>query len=513
MTRTDNAIRNAKYVLFAQALSLVFSFITRRFYVEFLSAEYLGLNGLFSNILTVLSLAELGIGTSVTFSLYKPIAERDEVKTAALMRFFGRAYTVIGTVVLAVGLLLVPFLRFFVDDIEAVLDAVPRFYLIYALYVIRSACSYFFTYKRTLLVADQKRYVSSLVAICSSIALFVAECTSIYFTRDYVLFMVLSIVIVLADNIAVSIVADRMYPFLRKNKNTALDPDDKAVIKTNIEASFLHNIGGVIVNGTDNIIISRFVGFLKEGIYSNYHLICAAVDSLIRPVFQSITPSFGDLGVSGDDKHKTAVFHNIFFAASWIYGFCSIAIFILAEPFITLWLGDGFELESSAVLILACNFYVTGMRRPGMLAREAMGLLRYDKWKSIIEAAINLVVSIALARPLGVTGVLIGTLASSLLTCFWIEPLVLYRYGLRENVGKYFVRYGTYTAVSAVAFAISYFVCSAVTIAGIFGFSIKTVVCCVVPSAIYTLVYFRTNEMKSYISLIKLKMFAKKEAK
>ena len=502
LTRTEKTLRNARYGVACQLVVLLTGFVSRRVIISYLAAEYLSVGGLFSNIMTVLSLAELGVGAAITYSLYKPLSEGDEGKICSLMRLFRRAYTVIGLSVLALGCAILPLLRFFVDDIDAALSAVPDFYIIYVLYVVNSSVSYFLAYKRTLLIADQRRYVTSITSSVSQIVLCAAAFLLLGFTKNYVLFMAATVFVTAIENVIISIIARRVYPYLNYKNTQPLEDSEKSTIKTNVKAALMHNIGGVLVNGTDNIIISRFVSFLAEGLYTNFHLISAAADSLLRPVFQSATASFGDLSVEADNEKKTVVFHRMFFAGAWLYGLCAICIANLSLPTVTLWLGEEFGIDTFSIMLVALNFYLVGMRRPGMSAREAMGLLRYDRWKSIIEAVLNIILSVILAKNLGIAGVLLGTTISSLSTCFWIEPLVLFRHGLGHGLGKYFARYGIYSLVTGAAFAATYLICDAISVGGIGGLLIKGLVCLTVTNLLYVIAYFKFDEFKYFYKLL-----------
>ena len=505
MTRTEKTMRNVRASLFCQVLTLITAFIVRRLIVSFTSTAYLSLGGLFSNIMTVLSLAELGVGTSITFSLYRPIHDGDEEKVGALMRLFRKAYTVIGVAVIALGAAILPLLRFLVDDFDAVRAEIPHFYLIYALYVVNAGISYFLSYTRTLIIADQKKYITSVVSAGAQIALLLGSWALFYATGNYVLFMALTVTVTFGENVILSVIAYKKYPALKNGKGSLSD-EDKATIKTNVSASVLHNIGGVLVNGTDNIIIARFVGFIVEGVYASYHLIAAAVDSLIRPIFQSATASFGDLAVEDGGDRRLKVFNRMYFAGAWLYGTCAVCIACLSRIFVSLWLGDGFEIDDASVMLIALNFYLLGMRRPVLSARDAMGLLRYDRWKSIAEAGINVVLSILLAFAMGLSGVLLGTTVSCLLTCFWVEPLMLYRHGFSAGVGQYFARYSFYAFATGAAFAASYFSCRAIPLYGAAGFFIKAAICIAVCFAVYVVAFIKTEEFAYFYNLIKSKL-------
>ena len=498
MTRTQKTMRNVRLSLLCQFVVLLTSVITRRFISDYTSVEYLSAGGLFSNIMTVLSLAELGIGTSITFSLYKPISDGDESKICALMRLFKKAYTVIGIAVAALGAALIPALHLFVDDFDAVIAAIPNFYLIYGLYVVNAAASYIAAYKRILIIADQKKYISSAVTAITKTLLCAASCAVLALTQNYVIFMICTVAATVGDNIAVAIIANKNYRYLKEKGDDTLSDDDKKTIKTNVSASMMHNVGGVLVNGTDNIIISRFVSFITEGIYTNYHLLSAAVDSVLAPIFQSATASFGDLSVNADGDRRREVYNRMFFAGAWLYGLCAICLFVLAKPFVLIWLGEGFEIDGLSVFLVSLNFYLLGMRRPGLVARDAMGLMRHDRWKSIAEAAINIVLSIVLAKYMGLSGVLLGTTLSSLLTCTWVEPYMLYKHGFKSGVGGFFLRYAAYTAVTAVAFASTALLCGLITFGGVGGLAVKLLIALTLPNAVYLAAYFKTDEFKYF---------------
>ncbi|MBQ0126143.1 MAG: teichoic acid transporter, partial [Clostridiales bacterium] len=340
MTRTQSTLRNAKLSVACQIITLLTSFVARAFVARFLISEYyLSLSGLFSNVLTVISLAELGVGAAVSFSLYKPLSENDETKVRALMRFFRRAYTIIGIAVFSLGIALTPVLNFLINDFDDVKSAIPEFYLIYVLYVANSAVSYFFSYKKTLIIADQKKYLFSFIAAASSILLCASRCVAIAFFQNYVLYMALAVAFTVAENVVISGCANKLYPYLKNKEKCKLSGEDLSVIKTNMGASVMHSIGGVAVNGTDNILISKIVGFISEGIYTNYHMITAALDGIIGITLESSTPSFGNLCASDDSEHKITVFNRMFFASSWLYGFSAICFYILVNPFISLWIG------------------------------------------------------------------------------------------------------------------------------------------------------------------------------
>ena len=497
MSRTSNTIRNMKFALAGQIMGILISLVSRKVFVMFLSAEYLGLNGLFSNILSMLALAELGVGIAIVYSLYKPIAEENFSEIKSIMRLYRTVYTTVGVFILVAGCALTPFLQFFIRD----MPDIPNIRLIYLIYVINSATSYFFTYKRSLIIANQKWHIVTTYHYGLFFILNVAQMVVLWLTSNFIFYLLLQAAITLLENILLSRKANRLYPFLRETNVPPLPCEIKAEIKRNVFAMVFHKVGGVIVFSTDNILISKLVGLTAVGIYSNYMMIRQALNIVTGLVFQSVSASFGNLNAQNSNKRTLEIFHIINFAGAWIFGFCSTCLIVLINPFISLWLSNGYLFSTSIVLWFSLAFYVSGMRTACLTIREVMGLFWYDRYKPMFEVSINLIASVILGRKFGVAGILAGTVISTMTTCFWVEPLVLYRHGLHAPVRTFFVRYGIYTLITVLAGAVTIVLCKFTPPSGIMGFGAKLAVCAVVPNAIFTACYFRTSEFKHLLSI------------
>ena len=296
--RTAKAIKNVKISILTYIVIIILQFANRSIFVGLLSDEYLGLNGLFSNVLQFLALAELGIGSAMSYALYRPLNDNDVPLLKSYMKFYQKAYFIIGIVVLVMGLALTPFLSFFIKDMPENMPLLPVYYI---LYVVNSAASYFYTYKRTILVCDQKQYISSITTSVKTILTAVLQIVVLLITHDFLFYLVVMIVCTVAENIVVSRIADRQYPFLREKEVEPLAKDRVHDLTKNVSAMFLHKIGTVIVTSTDNLIISKFVSLSMSGLYSNYTMVTNALNSLLNQVFTSVTASVGNL-VANDDK-------------------------------------------------------------------------------------------------------------------------------------------------------------------------------------------------------------------
>lgn len=497
MSRTSNTIRNMKFAVLGQILGILFAFFARRVFVLFFSSEYLGLNGLFSNILSILSLAELGIGTAIVYNLYCPIAENNISKIKSLMLLYKRTYFAIGAAVFVSGCAITPFIQLLISEIPNI----PYIRVIYLLYVCNSAASYFFTYKRSLIIANQQGYITSIYRYGLFIILNFAQIITLILTRNFLFYLSLQVAFTLLENIMLSRKANRMYPYLLEKDISPLQPAVKAEIKKNVFAMMFHKIGGVIVMGTDSILISKLVGLTEVGLYSNYILIRQAVNTIIGLLFQSASASFGNLSVLESDEHKLDVFQNINFAGAWIFGFSSICLIALYNPFISFWLGDVYLFPMSTVFWIVAVFYITGMRAASLTARDVMGVFWHDRYKPLFESSINLLASYILGTRMGVSGILIGTVFSTMATCFWVEPFVLYKHGFHAPVHTYFTRYGIYTSVTVAAGTITVFLCGLVMTSGFVGFCVKLGICLIAPNMFFLACYHRTKEFMFFRGL------------
>ena len=509
MSRKKNSIRNLTVAIICQAIGLVISFISRIIFLKVLGNEYLGLNGLFTNILSILSLAELGIGEAIIFGLYKPLANRDNNKCMMYMQFYRKVYTIVGIVILFAGLAITPFLNVFIKDMPDI-GNIP---FIYNLFVINSSVSYFFSYKRNLIIADQKKYIATIYRYVFFFLLNTSQIIYLLIKKDFIGFLALQIVYTLIENLAISKKANKMYPYLMKKERIPLDYESKESIIKNTKALLMHKIGGTAVTATDNIILSSFVSVSAVGIYSNYFLITNALNIITSQIYTSITASVGNLVATNDEEKQLNIFNKIDFLCFWIQCFISCCLLSLFNPFITVWLGSNYLFSFEIVLVIVINFYIFGMRKSVITFKEASGLFTMDRWKSIIEGIINLVVSIILVKKIGIIGVFLGTFISSILTCVWIEPYVLYKYGFNKSPIIYFKKYLLNFLIFIIICGFNYILCNIINPSNLLlGFIIKLIISIIIPNIILITIFHKSENYKYFektILIIIKKVFCK----
>ena len=498
--RTFNSLRNVKVSVICQCLGIIISFLLRRVFVSTLSSEYLGVHGTFTSILSMLSLAELGVGSAISYSLYKPIAENNRDQICALMQLYRKVYFVIGCIVFLLGGVLTPLLQFIVRD----LPELPYIRLIFFLFVVNSASSYFFTYKQSLITATQNKYIVSLYHYGLNALMYLVQAFFLLISKNYILYLVTEFVFVFIRNVLLAKKADKLFPEYVKKTSAALEKDTRKSIIRNTKAMMAHRLGGVVVLGTDNLLISYFVGFISTGLYSNYRMVTSGLGAVLNTVFHSLTASVGNLGATEDHTHALLVFRRVDFAARWLFGFSAICLAVLFNPFIELWVGREYLFDEKIVLVIAINYYLSGMRQSVLTFRDAYGLYWYDRWKPVAEIIINLTSSILLARVYGVLGILLGTLISTLLTCFWMEPYVLYKYALKAPIRNYFLSYLIGVVITITAGALVWWICGLLPNGGWALWLLKCAVCVALSNLLFAIAFHKNPMFSYFLNLLKL---------
>ena len=497
--RTENSIRNLIAAFAGQIFGMIISFISRMIFVKILGSEFLGIDGLFTNILTILSLAELGVGSAMTFSLYKPIAENNIEKIKSLMHTYKITYRIIGCVVIILGICILPFYKNLIDKVPNI----DNLNIIFLLFVLNTAISYFYSYKKSLIVCDQKKYITTIVKYTCYFILNIIQIIILLTTRNYVLFLICQIVFTFIENVINSVKANEIYPYLKDKDIKKLDPAEKSEIKKNVYAMVFHKVGTVIVNSTDNIIISKYIGLVQVGLYSNYYMVTNALILITNQFFDAIVASVGNLGTTKDVKKLKEIFNNTFLLNYWIFALLATTMAVVFNDFITIWVGNHYVFDIYVVYAIIVAFFLRGIRKSCITFRDALGIFWYDRYKPVFECIINLVVSIVLAQKIGALGVFIGTVVSTVTTSLWVEPFVLYKYGFKQNVFDYFKRMFIYFFTGIISFIIMNYICSFINDISIISLLLKLIVCVGIFNIIFIICFFKTKEFKFYLDLIK----------
>lgn len=431
-SRTKNSLLNMGASIGYQLLNLVLSFVSRTVFLQVLGVGYLGINGLFSDVLSMLNMAELGFGTAMTYSMYKPLAEKDYDTLAGLTQFYKKVYRIIALTIAVIGVALVPFLPHLIN-LE---QDIPHVELYYLLFLAGNVASYFVVAKTTVLYADQKNHILIKYSAYWHVAQIITMLAVLWLTKNYTLYLLTQVFFVYGQNIHKSRVADKYYPYLCK-KVTLPKEKTKGIFK-DVGSAFLYKIANVLITATDNTLISVLVSTEMVGYYSNYGILIGKVAGISGTVFTSLTASLGNLIAQEDPKQRYRVFQIMQTLSLILSTFCVTCLLLLEDDFIRIWLGKEYKLDFLTLVAAVVNFYFYLSLTPITTFREAAGLFRRIKYIMLWTAILNILFSITFGLWLGLSGILLATSLSKLLTCFWYEPKILFQEYFQKPCRLYF---------------------------------------------------------------------------
>lgn len=508
-SKTINSIRNTFTGVFFKLVNMLFPFAIRTIILYKLGVEYLGLNTLFSSVLQVLSLSELGFGTAVAFSMYKPIAENDVDKICALLKLLKRVYSVIGLITLAVGLTLVPFLP---NLIEGEIPADVSLYALYFIYLGNAVLSYFlFAYKGILLNANQRMDVENVISVIVNLAMYVLQIVVLFLFKNYYVYIIFLPLSTLAINLFRSRRVKKMYPdFTCRGE---VEKGQRKEIYKNIGALMGHKLSGVVIFPISNIIISAFLGLEELATFGNYFYVVNALWGIIAIFFSAITASVGNSMIvdSVDKNYKD--FNVLTFVNVWLMGFMAITLLCLFQDFIVLWVGEEYLYSLEVMVLFVFYFYLWRFKDILCTYKDAAGMWKDDFLKPYFVTIISLVLTLILVPRIGVVGALLsGIVGFFVISMPWETRIVFKKYFKRKPT-KYYFRMIIYTFVLVLVGTFTYFVCSFIPTGGVLNFLLKAVVCVALSNLIILLFSFWTPEFKTvYSKAINLLFKKKKQA-
>jgi len=495
--RVKNTLRNGFVGLLSQLIILITGFILRAIFINTLGQEILGLNGLFLDILSILSVTELGIGSAITYSLYKPIFEEDYNTISALMRLYRKSYQLIGTIIFLISLIIIPFIQIFIKDYTLDINYIR---LIFVLFAANTTLSYFLGYSRIILFAKQRNYIVLGIDFVFKIGLTITQVIVLIYTKNFLFYLIMNICFTLITNLIIRYIVQKDYPYL-KNNSTELDPKVKADIFKNIKFLSISSIISVGVLGTDRIIISSLIGITTLGIYSNYALIIQQVQLLFISLLNGVVASIGNLLAEGNKTKIQEIFKVYNFAYFLIASFTSVALYALLTPFITkIWLNSDYGIASILVTSIVFNSYLHFMRQPVWQIQTTAGIFKHYIPFSIIEFVLNLVISIYGALYWGIIGVFIGTSVAYVIS--WVgQAFILNKHVIGDSIIKFYITQIGYMVITIIELIVSLYLISYVqTNISILDFFLQGLTIFVITSSFNVLIYYRSNEFK-YLKL------------
>ncbi len=503
MSRVDKTKKNLKFGYLGMLATLSLRFISRTVFIHTLGMTYLGVNGLYSNILSVLSFAELGIGTAMNYSLYKPVAHNETERIKSLMYLYRQAYRWIALIIASLGLSVLPFLNIVVKEPGIITSRELKIY--YLIFLFNTVSSYLMSYKYSLVNAEQKNYVQTNIQTATTVIVIIAQLIVLFVFRNFLVYLLTASVIGLLQKIIVNNYLNRRYPYLLDPNITKLTDEDVRPIKKNIGGLVMHKVADISVHQTDNIIISAALNVTSVGLVGNYMMLIGSIQGILSVFFSSAVSSFGNLVATSNKDKQFTVYKVYNFIDFWAYGFTSIAFLCLLQPFITLWIGSDKLIDDLSLILICTNFYFMGQRISFLNFKTAHGIFYDDKYVVFGVAIINLAFSITLVRIMGLPGIYIGTVVSGLYQSIR-RPMIAYHRITGDRTINYFIVFTKYfLSVLAPGFVLYWFRLHFLQDITLIKFMLMIPPVILIPNLWFLLLYYRTDEFKYIRNLLKRK--------
>lgn len=497
--RTRNATRNIYFGIIQRVYQLIVPFAMRTAMIYWLGVEFLGLDGLFTSVLQVLNLAELGVGSAMIYSMYKPVAEDDRNKISALMKLYKIYYRIIGVVVLAFGLILCPFIP------QLISGSIPDGLNIYALYLINlcaTVLSYWlFAYKNSLLQAYQRNDVVSKVTMAVNTIRYVIQFVVLFLFHNYYFYLIITLASQIGINISTAIIANKMFPGL--NPKGDIPTEEKKVINHRIKDLFTSKIGAVIVNSVDTLVISAFLGLTVLAIYQNYYYIVTALLSIINILIFSCTAGIGNSIIVETKKKTFSDFQTFTFLIVCVAIVSTSCLISLYQPFMKLWVGTSLMLSFQAVICFGAYFFIIQINTLLNAYKDAAGIWHEDRFRPLATAFANLAMNLIMVQFWGIYGILLSTILSMILVGMpWLVYNLFTTLFDKKDMRCYVTKLLHYSAIAILSGAVSYFIGTMLPFCGILLMIVRAVICCIVSSMFIIMAFRKTEEYKKAVVLV-----------
>lgn len=500
-SRVKNSLRNSSVNVIAELINNLINFGIRTIFIYYLSVDYLGLNSLFNNILDFLNLAELGFGTAITYNLYKPVAEDNKERIKSLVKLYKVIYRIIGLVVLVLGISIIPFMGYIVTDSTGINENIV---LLYVLYLAQIVGSYLYGYKRNVFLVYQQDYLNKIIDFVFNIVKAIIQIAILVLTQDYVLYLLTFIITTVLSNVMIAIMANHKYPFLKDKDVKNISREELKEIFNNVKSLVVYKIGKVVQNGTDNILLTIFVGLRAVGIYSNYNTVILAVNKVLWALLTGLKGSIGNLNALESNERKEEILLQVNLISNYFYGVFCVCLMVLLNPFITIWIGEKYLFPIETVVLIVLCIFLRGIEFPMITYRETLGLFKEGRMAPIMMAIVNIILSIVLGKLMGIPGIFLATILAMCSTTLWYNPYILYKKRFGKSPIEYYLNSLYYIVCLAVIFVICYNVNNIIPLVGALGFIIKGIVTFLISNILMLACIWKKREF----SILKLKIIS-----
>lgn len=509
-SRTKKTIINTTFSIASQVLAIILSFVLRTAFIKILGDQYTGVSSVFTTILTMLSLSELGFGTAVATALYRPLREGNETLIQQLMAFYKKAYRLIALFIFVIGICLIPFLKYLIKDVPDIKENIT---LIYVFYIIKTSVSYLMIYKTTLLKADQKLYIVKKLEMICQLIRYAVEVVVLIVFKEYMLYLVVEISATILQNYTITRRAEKEYPHAFGKPTEKLPRETALSLLKDVKGLSMYKLSGTIGNSIDTMLISGIINTSSVAVVGNYTHIKNQIQNVLMQFFSAVIPSVGNLAVENNAKKQETVFNRLFYVSFLIVNFCSASMFVLFKPFINIWLGERYFLGQDIAFIIAFDFFLYILLQAVASFRTANGLFVKGQYRPLITAIVNVVLSVILIQKYGIFGTILATVIARILTQ-WYDPFLLYKHIFKGAFGKFYTKYWLYIALFVSGALLTNYVAETIVVENkLLNLMIGVVVCVVIPNCWVLLWTVRTKEFAYVKGMMKKVIHREREKK
>ncbi len=497
----QNAKKNMVFGTMNRIVSIICPFISRTVIQIILGSQYLGLNSLFSSVIQVLNISELGIGAAIIYSMYKPVAENDTATVNALLNFYRKVYATIGAAILVLGACLVPFIPHF---ISGPYPEEINITVLYMIYVVNTALSYFlYAYMQSLIIVYQRDDINSRTNMVITLLLYGTQIIILLTTKNYYLFLLMMPVFTVINNLRIAYITHRMFPQYRPEGR--ITKEMSSDISTRVKGALIQNVCQMSRNSFDSICVSAFLGLVVTAVYNNYFYIMNAISGLLHVVTASLQGGIGNHVATKTAEENFRELKEADFAYMWLSGWCTVCLLCLFQPFMSIWMGEDMMFSFPIVILFCLYFYLLKMGDMRSIYLTTNGLWWGHRYRALAEAIGNLILNIVLCRFFGVYGIIIATILTLFICNFlWGSSITFRLYFGKDKLVEYFGYQFKYLATTVLLCIITYLFCAAIPIQNIFlNLIVRGILCIVIPNALWILFYHRRSEFLYALSVLK----------
>lgn len=499
-SRIKKTIINTVAGITKQGISVILSFLLRTVFIHTLGIQYTGVSSVFSDIFTILSLSELGIGTAIATALYEPLKTHDETRIHKLMLFYRNAYRIITVFIMIAGCIMLPFLDYLITDVPGISEDIR---VIFILYIIKTAVSYLFIYKSALLSADQKQYIVKFLETVCTIVRYTVEIICLVIFKQFMIYLIIEIISTIVQNFVVTERVQKEYPYAFQKYDQMLTNDEKRSLFKDIKGLAMYQISAAVGNSIDNIMVSGLISTSIVGFLSNYILIRKQIENIVKQFFGALIPSIGNLSAEKNSEKQYLVFNRVFYLSFIIVNFCSTSLFVMFNPFIRLWLGEEYLLEINVPFIIAFDFFLYILLQAIASFRTANGLFVKGQYRPLITTILNIFLTYFMIKRYGIFGAILATVICRLVTQ-WYDPYILFKYVFKKPFYKFYLKYWFYIVIFLTGLILTSFIANLCNVKDYFlNAIVRCIICIIIPNIWIVLLSIRTNEFRYFIDFAK----------